>query len=125
VRHPCGGVKRLVAPPTPPPSFRTEQADFFFRIRSCECVGLRSEKSLFLLSFFDLHFLPLATHHSPLFFLHSAATAGGNESMCFKNVTAVQIFSSETSFPDASLPKLPSHQNIPEYRTPPLMIQNN
>src|SRR5229473_3318653 len=30
------------------PSFRTEQADFFFRIRSCECVGLRREKSLFL-----------------------------------------------------------------------------
>jgi hypothetical protein len=29
------------------PSFRTEQADFFFRIRSCECVGLRREKSLF------------------------------------------------------------------------------
>jgi hypothetical protein len=24
-----------------PPSFRTEQAEFFFRIRSCECVGLR------------------------------------------------------------------------------------
>ncbi len=32
----------------PPPSFRTEQADFFFRFRSCEVVGLRSEKSLFL-----------------------------------------------------------------------------
>jgi len=31
----------------PRPSFRTEQADFFFRIRSCECVGLRREKSLF------------------------------------------------------------------------------
>ncbi len=29
------------------PSLRTEQADFFFRIRSCECVGLRREKSLF------------------------------------------------------------------------------
>src|SRR5438128_1925137 len=30
-----------------PPSFRTEQADFLFRFRSCECVGLRREKSLF------------------------------------------------------------------------------
>jgi len=29
----------------PHPSFRTEQADFFFRIRSCECVGLRRETS--------------------------------------------------------------------------------
>jgi hypothetical protein len=28
------------------PSFRTEQADFFFRFRSCESVGLRREKSL-------------------------------------------------------------------------------
>ena len=27
------------------PSFRTEQADFLFRIRSCECVGLRRETS--------------------------------------------------------------------------------
>jgi len=34
-----------------PPSFRTEQADFFFRIRSCECVGLRREKSLFVCAF--------------------------------------------------------------------------
>jgi hypothetical protein len=32
----------------PHPSFRTEQADFFFRFRSCESVGLRREKSLFL-----------------------------------------------------------------------------
>ena len=32
------------------PSFRTEQADFFFRFRSCESVGLRREKSLFLFS---------------------------------------------------------------------------
>jgi hypothetical protein len=29
------------------PSFRTERADFFFRIRSCECDGPRREKSLF------------------------------------------------------------------------------
>ncbi len=28
---------------------RTEQADFFFRIRSCEPVGPRREKSLFFL----------------------------------------------------------------------------
>ena len=27
------------------PSIRTEQADFFFRIRSRECVGLRRETS--------------------------------------------------------------------------------
>jgi len=33
--------------PARAPSFRTKQADFFFRIRSCECVGLRREKSLF------------------------------------------------------------------------------
>jgi len=26
-------------------SFRAKQADFFFRIRSCECVGLRRETS--------------------------------------------------------------------------------
>src|SRR6266446_1231544 len=38
------------APPTSflSPSFRTEQADFFFPLRSCEAVGLRREKSLFL-----------------------------------------------------------------------------
>ena len=35
--------------PDATPSFRTERADFFFRIRSCECVGLRREKSLFAL----------------------------------------------------------------------------
>jgi hypothetical protein len=28
------------------PSFRAKQADFFFPFRSCETVGLRSEKSL-------------------------------------------------------------------------------
>src|SRR5205823_13702135 len=33
--------------PYHPPSFRTERADFFFRVRSCECVGSRREKSLF------------------------------------------------------------------------------
>ena len=36
--------------PSAPPSFRTEQADAFsFPPRSCEVVGLRREKSLFLL----------------------------------------------------------------------------
>ncbi len=33
--------------PKPHPSFRTQQADFFFPLRSREAVGLRSEKSLF------------------------------------------------------------------------------
>jgi hypothetical protein len=42
----------LRLPRRPHPSFRTEQADFFFLIRSCECVGLRREKSLFLFSHF-------------------------------------------------------------------------
>jgi len=28
---------------------RTKQADFFFRIRSYECIGLRKEESLFVL----------------------------------------------------------------------------
>jgi hypothetical protein len=31
----------------PHPSFRTEQADFFFPFCSCKTVGLRREKSLF------------------------------------------------------------------------------
>src|SRR6266571_832702 len=35
--------------PRPPPSFRTEQADFFFPFCSCKTVGLRREKSLFSL----------------------------------------------------------------------------
>src|SRR5712692_5185149 len=35
----------------PAPSFRTEQADFFFPLRSCEAVGLRREKSLFSLPY--------------------------------------------------------------------------
>src|SRR5437899_2853109 len=39
-------------PRSRPPSFRTEQADFFFRFRSCESVWLRREESLFL---FALH----------------------------------------------------------------------
>jgi hypothetical protein len=39
-------LSSLSAPP-PTPSFRTEQADFFFRFRSCESVGPRREKSLF------------------------------------------------------------------------------
>jgi hypothetical protein len=30
------------------PSFRAEQADFFFRFHSCERVGLCREKSLFV-----------------------------------------------------------------------------
>src|SRR5947209_4268123 len=48
------------APPTP--SFRTEQTDFFFRIRSCECVGLRSEKSLFAsVAFSPCTLLPAST----------------------------------------------------------------
>ena len=34
------------APPSPIPSFRTEQADFFFHFRSYESVGLRREESL-------------------------------------------------------------------------------
>jgi hypothetical protein len=38
---------RAPALPSPRSSFRTKQADFFFRIRSCECVDLRREKSLF------------------------------------------------------------------------------
>jgi len=35
------------AAPLAQPSFRTEQVDFFFPVRSCEPVGLRREKSLF------------------------------------------------------------------------------
>src|SRR5260370_6346583 len=63
-----GGTKKIIftktsAPPKPrrsqhpspnprsarpprPPSFRTEQADFFFPFHSCERVGLRREESL-------------------------------------------------------------------------------
>src|SRR6266850_3434745 len=42
------GSSDLTAQPSPTmPSFRTEQADFLFRVRSCECAGLRREKSLF------------------------------------------------------------------------------
>jgi hypothetical protein len=37
--------------PHPKMSFRTKQADFFFCFRSCESVGLRREKSLFLPAF--------------------------------------------------------------------------
>src|SRR5438105_2577793 len=67
--------------PPPTPSFaslasrmvmrdRTKQTDFFFRTRSCECVGLHREKSLFLFAFIALprlnrpilHFQP---PHSP------------------------------------------------------------
>jgi hypothetical protein len=33
--------------PTPTTSFRAKQADFLFRFRSCESVGLRIEESLF------------------------------------------------------------------------------
>src|SRR6266478_2271456 len=41
-------LDRFPNDPPPPPSFRAEQADFFFPLRSCEAVGLRREKSLFL-----------------------------------------------------------------------------
>jgi hypothetical protein len=37
-------MARHVAPP-PTPSFRTEQADFFFPFCSCKTVGLRRETS--------------------------------------------------------------------------------
>jgi hypothetical protein len=40
------------------PSFRTERADFFFGIRSCECAGLRREKSLFLFGHYARPGLP-------------------------------------------------------------------
>src|SRR6266480_6713861 len=43
------------------------------------------------------------------FLCHSAATAGGRESRWVRNVTALEIFSSEISLPDASLPNSPSH----------------
>src|SRR5260370_9177621 len=43
--------------PPPPPSFRAEQADFFFPLRSREAVGLRREKSLFLPSSLCSRFL--------------------------------------------------------------------
>jgi plasmid stabilization system protein ParE len=44
-------VRTLVSfpPPAPTPSFRKKQTDFFFRIRSCECVALQRKKSLFSL----------------------------------------------------------------------------
>jgi hypothetical protein len=45
----CMGITTH-ADPTPTTSFRTEQADSHFPIRSCESFGLRSEKSLFSLS---------------------------------------------------------------------------
>ena len=51
--------------------------------------------------------------YSVLFLCHSPATAGGRESRWVRNVTAVQILSSEMSFPDESLPNCPSHTNIP------------
>jgi len=38
-------------------SFRTQQADFFFPVRSCEPVGLRREKSLFDFAFVQAAFL--------------------------------------------------------------------
>jgi len=43
----CTPRLRHQSEPTPP-SFRTEQADFFSPPRSCELVGLRREKSLYL-----------------------------------------------------------------------------
>ncbi len=39
------------------PSFRTEQADFFFPVRSCEPVDWRREKSLFALALVGAAFL--------------------------------------------------------------------
>jgi hypothetical protein len=52
--------------------------------------------------------------HCLLFLRHSASTAGGKESRCVRNVTAVQILSSEMSFPVASFPNCPSQANMPE-----------
>ncbi len=50
-------------------SFRTEQADFFFRFRSCESVGQRREESHF--SFHPARFcatslLSISIEHSPV-----------------------------------------------------------
>jgi hypothetical protein len=42
-----GQALPLPSQPAPTPSFRTEQADFFFPFHSRERVGLRREKSLF------------------------------------------------------------------------------
>jgi len=54
----------------PPPSFRTEQGDCFFRFRSCESVALRREKSLCL--------LPRPAHKGPL---HHRCESGSDESL--------------------------------------------
>ncbi len=45
----CSGATFCAIRAISRPSFRAEQADFFFRFRSCESVGLRREKSLFVL----------------------------------------------------------------------------
>jgi len=58
-------------------------------------------------------------------FRHSASTAGGKASRCVRNVTSVQIFSSDGSLPEASLRKAPFITNIPEYRTPCSAIQKS
>ena len=42
-----------IFPASPTPSFRTEQADFFFRFRSRESVGLRREESLFVFTIME------------------------------------------------------------------------
>src|SRR6266851_2835389 len=54
----------------PTPSFRTEQADFFFPLRSREAVGLCREKSLFL--------FPRPAHRGPL---HHRCELGSDESL--------------------------------------------
>src|SRR3989454_8971702 len=46
VNEPVKTFAQRLRAPTLCPSFRTEQADFFFPFRSCERVGLRREKSL-------------------------------------------------------------------------------
>jgi hypothetical protein len=52
------------------PSFRTEQAEVFFPVRSSEPVGLRREKSLFAFAFVASSFLcgPLAQSSSASLF---------------------------------------------------------
>ncbi len=65
----------------PPPSFRTEQDDFFFPFHSCERIGLRREESLFLFCSGELvsPSYSLASRHSPLLPVSSRAERG----ICF------------------------------------------
>src|SRR5260370_5545442 len=58
----------------PYPSFRTQQADFFFRFRSCESVGLRREKSLFASGPARLH-RPLAISLVSRYYLDTRTSA--------------------------------------------------